>query len=188
MLVLFPGSRCTAHCQVLDSSPEACNNVPLEVRHYNHRVCSNDVGPYFYGIEMLLPYLDFCYVLAPEPIRNDKWSPDNRVIKTVLYGCCQVVNCIMPAPGIERVRIRDERFCSGCPDFLHYLPDKDRVDVTIVPVFSKMDLDCSQVLCSQQFDKPCFIKKFLDLTYLTLVGIFCPQVCKIDFACRMCPS
>jgi hypothetical protein len=137
---------------------------------------------------MLLPDLDLCDVLAPEPVRDYKRGPDDRVIKTMFNSCCQVVNCIMPAPGIKGVRIRDKRLCSGCPDFIYDLPDKYRVDVAVVPVFSEMDLNRSQVFCSQQFDKPCFIKKLLDLTYLTLVGIFCPQVCKIDFTCRVCPS
>ena len=106
----------------------------------------------------------------------------------MFYGCCQVVNCIMPAPGIKGVRIRDKWLCSGCPDFIYNLPDEYRVDVAVIPVFSEMYFDRSQVFCSKQFNKPCFVKKLLDLAYLTLVGVFCPQVCEIDFACRMYPS
>jgi hypothetical protein len=67
----------------------------------------------------------------------------------MFYGCYKVVNCIMPAPGIQGIRICNKRFCSGCPDLFYYLPDKDRVDVAIIPVLPEMDLDCSQVVYAQ---------------------------------------
>jgi hypothetical protein len=57
-----------------------------------------------------------------------------------------VVDCIMPAPGIKGICVRNKRFCSGPPDLFHYLPDKDRVDVPVVSVFSEMDLDRCQVV------------------------------------------
>jgi len=95
---------------------------------------------------MLQPDLDLCRVLALQAVRYNKWSPDDGIIKTMFYCCCQMIDGIMPAARIKCIRIRDKRFCPGCPDLFYNLPYKDRIYVSIVPILSKMNLYCSQVV------------------------------------------
>ena len=70
-------------------------------------------------IEMLQPDLDLCRVLALQAVRYNKWSPDDGIIKTMFYCCCQMIDGIMPAARIKCIRIRDKRFCPGCPDLFY---------------------------------------------------------------------
>ena len=101
----------------------------------------------------------------------------------MFYSCYQVINCVMPASGVQGIRIRDKWLCSGCPDLFYNLPDKNRVDISIVSIFSKVDFYCSQVFCSQKLNKTCLIKEFLNFADSIFLRVFRSEICKINFTC-----
>jgi hypothetical protein len=91
-----------------------------------------------------------------------------------------MVNGISPSAVIEGVGISEKGFSTIFPDLIHHLAGKDRVNIGVVSLLYKVNLDRSRSALLDTISKPGGIEKFLYFCGCALARVTSSQPCKMD--------
>ena len=151
VLVALAAYGRAAHGQVFDGPAKARHFVPLEVREHNHGWRAADFRSNVYGFEVLGVDAHGHVVFAVQTVGQDDGRARHCGGEAVPVGRVEVVHGIVARAGIERGGIGKEGFGPGFQHFVHHLAHQGGVEVGVVAVFAKVQLDGGQIIFFQDF-------------------------------------